>query len=141
MLFCWAFNFVLFLCQHTRFSFFSRKKGLANLSHSHLIHRLFCDFDNGSLDTIHIYSQINLSSNRKCVCACVWAYVKEPYLERERVIQSMFFVHTKRYIKISKPFDNITNINHMHQRTRNKLSFAPLNSPYILKTMEIYNKF
>lgn len=66
------------------FHFSLGEKGLANLSHSHLIHRLFCDFDNGSLDTIHIYSQINLSSNRKCVCACVWAYVKEPYLERER---------------------------------------------------------
>lgn len=69
VLFCWAFNFVLFPCRHTRFSFFLCKKGLANLSHSHLIHRLFCDFDNGSRDTIHINSQINLSSNRKCVCA------------------------------------------------------------------------
>lgn len=69
----------------------------------------------------------------------MWVYVET----LDRVIQSMFFVHTKRYIKISKPFDNITitNINHMQQRTRNKLSFAPLNSSHILKTMGIYNKF
>lgn len=48
----------LLLWWYTRFSFFLLKKGLANSSHSHLIHCLFCDFDNGSRYTTHTHTHI-----------------------------------------------------------------------------------